>query len=417
MTISVFFSYSHKDEVLRDDLANHLKILERAGVIRSWHDRRIEAGEDWKAAIDEHLASATVVLLLVSSDFLASDYCYDVEVKRALERHDAREATVIPVVLRSCKWNRAPFARLQALPKNAIPVTSWTNRDEAWTSVVDGIEKAIARIVNLHNGETNAHGGSPNIERVVPELAAMPSRIKQVSAGRAGITPTRNDPGKNLVRIATLFLGERLIEKFVDRLDLILLRRDSILAFAKTGAYASAPLLSWGVATALCIDGLVALLSVSSEFDLPIPEIIEPHDRPQEATQTQFGTPFDPLSCVGICRADYDDSWFQSVPSLRPVVSNMKKEKGPSAPKSCDTIIIEAVGACQHMLAFPNRAVTVDLRYDGFHPTALARVDVFPALGVGDFKRCVVNHLPSYSQVGRRIGCAGELQVLGIVPK
>jgi TIR domain len=144
--IDVFFSYSHKDEALRDELATHLKLLERTGVIRSWHDRRIGAGEEWKAAIDANIEKAHAILLLVSSDFLASDYCYDVEMKRALARHDAGEAAVLPVILRDCRWSRAPFAKLQALPKDAKPVTSWSNRDEAWTNVAAGIEAAAARI-------------------------------------------------------------------------------------------------------------------------------------------------------------------------------------------------------------------------------------------------------------------------------
>lgn len=143
--IDVFFSYSHKDEVLRDELATHLKLLERAGVIRSWHDRRIGAGENWKAAIDTNLERAHAILLLVSADFLASDYCYDVEMKRALARHQAGEAAVLPVILRSCNWSRAPFAKLQALPRDAKPVTSWANRDDAWTNVAAGIETAVCK--------------------------------------------------------------------------------------------------------------------------------------------------------------------------------------------------------------------------------------------------------------------------------
>jgi hypothetical protein len=144
--IDVFFSYSHKDESLRDELAAHLKLLERTGVIRGWHDRRIGAGEDWRAAIDYNLEKAHVILLLVSADFLASDYCYDVEMKRAIARHDAGEAAVFPVILRDCNWTRAPFSKLQALPKDAKPVTSWTNRDEAWTNVASGIEEAVTRL-------------------------------------------------------------------------------------------------------------------------------------------------------------------------------------------------------------------------------------------------------------------------------
>jgi hypothetical protein len=142
--IDVFFSYSHKDEALRDELETHLKLLERAGMIRSWHDRCVEAGQEWQAAINDKLEKAHVILLLVSADFLASDYCYDVEMKRALARHEERAATVLPVILRDCNWSHTPFANLQVLPKDAKPITSWSNRDKAWTNVVAGIEAAVA---------------------------------------------------------------------------------------------------------------------------------------------------------------------------------------------------------------------------------------------------------------------------------
>ena len=102
--IEVFFSYSHEDEELRDQLEKHLAILKRQGVITGWHDRKIGAGTEWKDQIDEHLESAQVILLLVSADFLASDYCYDRELKRAMERHEAGEAREIPVILRSVDW-------------------------------------------------------------------------------------------------------------------------------------------------------------------------------------------------------------------------------------------------------------------------------------------------------------------------
>lgn len=146
---ALFFSYSHKDESLRDELAAHLKLLERQGVIRGWHDRRIGAGTDWKNAIDEHLQRAGVILLLVSADFIASDYCYDVEMKRALVRRDAGEVIVIPVILRPCDRAQTPFAQIQALPRDGKPVTSWSNRDEAWTDVAKGIRAAVEQ---LHAG-------------------------------------------------------------------------------------------------------------------------------------------------------------------------------------------------------------------------------------------------------------------------
>ena len=145
--VELFYSYSHKDEELRDELERHLSILKRQGVIAGWHDRRIGAGKEWKGQIDAHLNSAAVILLLVSSDFLASDYCYDVEMKRALERHDAGEARVIPVILRAVDWKGAPFGKLQCLPTDAKPVTSWSNRDEAFRDVAQGIRKAVEELL------------------------------------------------------------------------------------------------------------------------------------------------------------------------------------------------------------------------------------------------------------------------------
>ncbi|MGH6900100.1 MAG: toll/interleukin-1 receptor domain-containing protein [Geminicoccaceae bacterium] len=141
--VEVFISYSHEDEALREMLGKHLSMLRNDGVIDEWHDRRIGAGHEWADAIDEHLNSAAVILLLVSADFLASDYCYRVEMKRALARHDAGEARVIPVILRWVDWQGALFAKLQALPRDGKPVTSWTNPDEAFTDVAHGIRQVV----------------------------------------------------------------------------------------------------------------------------------------------------------------------------------------------------------------------------------------------------------------------------------
>src|SRR3954464_6609931 len=115
---TIFFSYSHKDEALRDELETHLSMLNRQGFITTWHDRRIAAGDIVDPTISAHLESADVVLLLVSPDFLASDYCYDKEMSRALERHEAGECRVIPVILRPSDWHDAPFGKLLAAPKD-----------------------------------------------------------------------------------------------------------------------------------------------------------------------------------------------------------------------------------------------------------------------------------------------------------
>ena len=144
--VRVFYSYSHKDETLRNELETHLKILERQGLIAPWHDRLIGPGTEWANEIDANLERADLILLLVSADFVASDYCYDKEMTRALERHDAGEARVIPIIIRDTNWSKAPFARLQALPKDAKPVVLWPDKDSAWTNVSKGIEDATGAI-------------------------------------------------------------------------------------------------------------------------------------------------------------------------------------------------------------------------------------------------------------------------------
>ncbi|HXX77390.1 MAG TPA: TIR domain-containing protein, partial [Ktedonobacteraceae bacterium] len=153
----LFYSYSHKDERLRDALATHLALLKRENVIKEWYDRDIDAGEEWGEDIDKNLEAADIILLLVSADFIASDYCWGKEMLRALERHDAGEARVIPVIIRPVDWSGAPFGRLQALPKNAKPVVLWANRDLAWVDVARGISK-IAKVLasNLQVEQTTS---------------------------------------------------------------------------------------------------------------------------------------------------------------------------------------------------------------------------------------------------------------------
>ncbi len=142
-TLNVFFSYAHEDEDLRDQLATHLAILRRSDKIRTWHNREIIPGDERKGAIDRRLEAADVILLLVSPAFIASDYCWDIELKRAMERHEAGTARVIPIILRPCDWQDAPFGKLQALPQDEKPVTRWRNRDAACLDVARGLHTAV----------------------------------------------------------------------------------------------------------------------------------------------------------------------------------------------------------------------------------------------------------------------------------
>lgn len=144
--VKVFISYSHKDEELRDKLDAHLSNLRWDGVISSWYDRQLTAGMEWNDTIKAELESADIILLLISPDFIASRYCREVEIPIALQRHDAKQASVVPIILRPFDWVSAPFAKLQAFPKDAKPVTIWANQDEAFVSVAQGIRTAAQLI-------------------------------------------------------------------------------------------------------------------------------------------------------------------------------------------------------------------------------------------------------------------------------
>jgi hypothetical protein len=139
---SVFFSYSHADEDLRDQLEKQLAMLKRQDIITTWYDRCIGAGHDIDGTIDANIETASIILLLVSPDFIASDYCYNREMIRAMERHAASQAIVIPVILRACDWHHAPFGKLLATPTDGRPVTQWPDRDQAFLEVAKAIRRA-----------------------------------------------------------------------------------------------------------------------------------------------------------------------------------------------------------------------------------------------------------------------------------
>lgn len=143
MTARLFFSYAHEDEALRDELEKYLIMLKRQGLIEAFHDRAIIAGDEIDKVIDAELDKADIILFLVSPDFLASDYCYDIEMQRAMERHEAGEARVIPVILRPCDWHGAPFGKLRATPNDGEPVIKWVTLDDAFLNITKDIRKAV----------------------------------------------------------------------------------------------------------------------------------------------------------------------------------------------------------------------------------------------------------------------------------
>ena len=148
--LSVFVSYSHADEELKNQFLKHLNPLKKMKLISEWSDRKLLAGDKWEQEISKNLESANIIILLISIDFINSGYCYDIELERALERHEANEACVIPVILRSCMWQHTPFAKLQALPKDGKAVKLWPDLDDAFANIADGIKnKAEDSLSNL----------------------------------------------------------------------------------------------------------------------------------------------------------------------------------------------------------------------------------------------------------------------------
>ncbi len=151
--VEVLCCYAHEDQEFLGELKTHLSPLRRQNVIQVWHDGDISAGALWDQEIKKHLNEAQVILLLISPDFIDSDYCYSTEIQHALERHKRGEVKAIPILLRNISgWEKLPpgdiqLGQLQALPTAAKAVTTWTDRDAAWDDVVGGIERAINELL------------------------------------------------------------------------------------------------------------------------------------------------------------------------------------------------------------------------------------------------------------------------------
>jgi hypothetical protein len=179
---NVFFSYSHEDEDFRDALEIHLSALKRQGIIGTWHDRRIGAGNEFENQIDEHLESDEIILLLVSPYFIASNYCYDIEMKKAMERHEKNDARVIPVIVHPCDWHGTPFGKLLATPTDGKPISKFPNPHEAYLEVTMSVRKA-AEDMQKSQSQTefelsDLENNEPNTVKV-PDIRSSNLRIKK----------------------------------------------------------------------------------------------------------------------------------------------------------------------------------------------------------------------------------------------
>jgi len=220
VSLKVFCSYSHKDEPLRDQLDKQLSPFIQSGIISTWHDRKILPGEEWDDEIKKNLKTADIILLLISSDFLASRYCWEVEVNTAIERHKAREACVIPIILRSVYWKYPPLtlAQIQALPKNATPVisNSWHNRDEAFTNVVEGIWNAADKLIEARKQKLKQQEETENLQRLREQEEIPKLELQQAEEANRQLNEADNLQGlRETVKV------ERLQQQETERLQKI----------------------------------------------------------------------------------------------------------------------------------------------------------------------------------------------------
>jgi hypothetical protein len=178
--VTLFYSYAHEDEHLREQLETHLSLLRRQGLIVEWHDRKIAPGTDWEQAIDTHLMTAQIILLLISPDFLASDYCYGRELHQALKQQEAGGAILIPLLVRPVDWQSASFAHLQYLPRNGKPVTSWRDRDEAFSTVARELRTIIEEIPLTAGSADSSRTFQAPLPLQGPEETAVPRQQARV---------------------------------------------------------------------------------------------------------------------------------------------------------------------------------------------------------------------------------------------
>ncbi len=209
--IKIFYCYARKDKGLRDELERHLASLKRSEQVISWYDQEILPGMEWKREIHRHLDTSDIVLLLISPNFIQSDYCYSVEMRRALERHKAGATSVIPIILRPCSWKEIPIRALQALPEDGKPITKWRNRDEAFQNVVAGIQEVVKRCFAQRSESVNADYSFQNHQKLQVSvevngvvIATYPLEKETMLVGRD--------------RVADIYVPHAAISRFIARI-------------------------------------------------------------------------------------------------------------------------------------------------------------------------------------------------------
>lgn len=197
--LTLFISYAHEDESFRKDLEKHLAALRHEGLVEEWHDRMLTAGQDWESQIHANLDQSHIIVLLVSPDFMASSYCSEVEVKRAMQRYEMSTARVIPVLIRPTDWHGAPFSNLQAIPTDALPISEWKGRDAAFADVAHHLRK-----VCLEVAETPGNPANPYVTAALGDWCEVESVTEIHSTGVTALATLRSTLVDKKDRLAVL---------------------------------------------------------------------------------------------------------------------------------------------------------------------------------------------------------------------
>lgn len=211
----IFISYSHEDEQLRKELDKHLMSLKRQGLVDVWNDRRITAGDDFQKVIDAEMLRADIILLLISPAFIASSYCYTIEMDEAMRRHNAGESRVIPVILRSCLWQPLPFGHLRATPTDGKPVRLHADIDSAFLQVITDIRSVIPPDVTSALATRFTSAGRPVADQPRPGLPRSSNLNVQHEFSDFDKDHYRTDAFEYLARFFEGSLAELIIETSV----------------------------------------------------------------------------------------------------------------------------------------------------------------------------------------------------------
>jgi hypothetical protein len=209
--LKIFYSYAHEDRTLRAELGKHLANCRSQRICQDWSDGNILPGDEWDAEIKDKLRTSDVILLLISADFLNSDYIASVEIQEAMQRHQAAKARVIPIMLRDCDFSGSVFSKLQGLPTEMKPVTSWPNQDEAWTDVVRGLKAAFGKFRESANGAQAAPAAAGEEKSSAAEISKPNETLNRAQEENRALAATSTEAFQGLSELMT----NPKIKKFV----------------------------------------------------------------------------------------------------------------------------------------------------------------------------------------------------------